>query len=92
MLMSCASLHHTRNPKIDMLKLAGRRPAMNQTHCAAMLKQNKICVLPSRAAISGARHAEHDVFGIAGRRPAMKRTRCSATSRSLDPTLLSIAS
>ena len=67
MLMSCASLHHTKNPQIDMLKLAGRRPAMNQTHCAAMLKQNHLCVLLSRAALCGARNAEIDGFEIAGR-------------------------
>ena len=58
MLMSCASLHHTRNPQFDMIKLARHHPPMNQTHCAAMLKQNKICVLLSRAALCGARNAD----------------------------------
>ena len=72
MLMSCASLHHTRNPTIDMLKLAGRRPAMNQTHCAAMLKQNKICVLLSRAALCGARNAEIDGFETNGKSLLLK--------------------
>ena len=42
-LMFCDSLLHTRNPTINVLKLAGRRFAMNQSHCAAMLKQ-KICL------------------------------------------------
>ena len=58
LLMSCASLHHTKNPTVDMLKLAGRRPAMTRTHCAAMLKQNHLCVLLSRAALCGARNAK----------------------------------
>ena len=51
-LMFCASLHHIRNPTIDVLKLAGRRPAMNQTHCAVMLKQKiSLCVSVARSPV-----------------------------------------
>ena len=34
--MSCASISRTRNPKNDMIKLAGRRPAKKLTHCTAV--------------------------------------------------------
>ena len=30
----------SREPKIDMLKLAGRGPAMKQTHCLDMLEKS----------------------------------------------------
>ena len=43
--MSCAALTRTRNPKIDMIKLAGRRPAKKWPHCTAMEKKIAICVL-----------------------------------------------
>ena len=49
-LMSCATFHQTRNPTIDVLKLVGRRPAMNQSHCAAMLQQQLcLCVAVARS-------------------------------------------
>ena len=88
--MWCPSLHRAKNLQICILKLAGRHPAMNHTYRAAMLKQIKICVLLSRAAIRGARNADMDAFNIAGRRPAMKRTRCWATFPSSDTTLLPV--
>ena len=74
--MLCPSLPRAKNLQFFIMKLAGRHPAMNHTYRAAMLKQMKICVLLSRAAIRGASNADKDAFNIAGRRPAMKRTRC----------------
>ena len=66
-LMFCASLHYIRNPTIYVLKFAGRRPAMNQTHCAAMLKQKHLCVFLLRAALCGARNADIDGFETNGK-------------------------
>ena len=70
-LPSCASLHRARHAKIDILKLAGRRPAMKLAHCSALLEIIEICVLPSCASLHRATDAEIDIFKLAGRRPAM---------------------
>ena len=47
-------------PRIDVHKLAGRRPAMNQTHCAHICWSTKYrCVFLSRAVLCDARNAEY---------------------------------
>ena len=40
-LLSCGFLHFVRDAKIDIIKLAGRRPVMKRTHCSALLEQKQ---------------------------------------------------
>ena len=39
-LISCACLYCTKDATIELLGLAGSRPAMKRTHCVAMLDNN----------------------------------------------------
>ena len=70
--MSCASLTRTRNPKIDMLKLAGRRPAIEWPHCTAIAKKIVISVLLCVGACHLAGDAKMNMFELIRRRSAMK--------------------
>ena len=38
---SCASLHRAREAKMDIWKLAGRRPAIKLFHCSSMLDRSR---------------------------------------------------
>ena len=69
-LMSCDSLLHARVAKNDMLKLAERRIATQQTHCAAMLENIESCVLMPGASLSRTRVATIDVHKLARSLPA----------------------
>ena len=40
-LMFCIFLHPFRKSTVDVFKLTGRRPAMNQIDCTAMLQHEK---------------------------------------------------
>ena len=40
-----ASAYHTRNPKITILKLAERRPAITRAYCEAILEKMQLGVL-----------------------------------------------
>ena len=40
-----ASVYHTRNPKITILKLAERRPAITRAYCSAVLEKMQLGVL-----------------------------------------------
>ena len=73
-LPSCASLHRARDAKIDIFKLAGRRPAMKLAHCSVLLEIIEICVLPSCASPIALQMLAIDIFKLAGRRRAMKRS------------------
>ena len=70
--MSCASITRTRNPKIDMLKLGGRRPAIEWPHCTAIAKKIDISVLLCIGACHLAGDAKMNMFELIGRRSAMK--------------------
>ena len=52
----CASLHRSADANADILKFAGRRPAMKRHHCSAMLEKIRNCVLTS----SDSRHDAED--------------------------------
>ena len=76
----CASLHRSAGANADMLKYAGRRPAMKRPHCSAMLGKIKNCVLTSSEAQPNATDDKIHMFKfkLAERRPTMKRIHCSA--------------
>ena len=76
----CASLHRSAGANADMLRYAGRRPAIKRPDCSAMLGNMKKCGLTFSEAQPNLQTLKIHMFKfkLAGRRTTMKRVQCAA--------------